>query len=172
MMHCDRVSSREFTREHRYLEAREWEFSLSVITASTDLTCQDWPGDSPEFQYGVEANVAMFLVSPALGAMFAPLVLKSVLTPSLFRWLTSLCRTPVQTIRFNTTSTTTTTSSKPSHAHHGVSRIVRAIIGGVAALVLLAAGIVTFLWYRRRYNIHISSHHIQALLWSRSQIQG
>ncbi len=97
----------------------------------------------------------MFLVSPALGAMFAPLVLKSVLTLSLFRWLTtSLCRTPVQTIRFNTTSTTTT---EPSHARHGVSRIVRAIIGGVAALVLLAAGIVTFLWYQRRYNIDISS---------------
>ncbi len=87
--------------------------------------------------------------------MFAPLVLKSVLTLSLFRWLTtSLCRTPVQTIRFNTTSTTTT---EPSHARHGVSRIVRAIIGGVAALVLLAAGIVTFLWYQRRYNIDISS---------------
>jgi hypothetical protein len=34
--------------------------------------------DSLEFQYGVEANVAMFLLSPAQGAMFAPLVLKSV----------------------------------------------------------------------------------------------
>jgi len=58
-------------------------------------------------------------------------------------------RIPVQDIQFNTTTT-----PQPKTPHVGV--VARAVIGIIAALVLLAAVILGFIWYRRRYNIRRS----------------
>ena len=65
-------------------------------------------------------------------------------------------RIPVKDIQFNTTTTTTQptatqpTTSQPKTSH--VSVAARAIISTIAALVLIGAVILVFIWYRRRYN--------------------
>ena len=65
-------------------------------------------------------------------------------------------RIPVQEIQFNTTTTATqttatqTTTPQPTTSHAGV--VTRAVMSTVAALVL-AAVILGFIWYQRRYNI-------------------
>jgi len=67
-----------------------------------------------------------------------------------------MCRIPVQDIQFNTTTTTPQpTTPQPKTSHIGV--VARAVISTIAALVLLAAVILVFIWYRRRHNIRRSS---------------
>ena len=65
-------------------------------------------------------------------------------------------RIPVKAIQFNTTTTATqpttspTTTSHPKTSH--VSVAARAIISTIAALALIGAVILVFIWYRRKYN--------------------
>jgi hypothetical protein len=83
------------------------------------------------------------VISPAQGAMFAPLALKFVESiPSIASWLTNpTCRAPVFTIEANVT----TSSTAPSHT----AQIAGAVTGGVAA-VLVVIGVVVLVVRRRR----------------------
>jgi hypothetical protein len=104
-----------------------------------------------------------FLVSPAQGAMFAPLALKCVFSMSLFPWLIGfLRRIPVQAIQINTTSTT---PGKASPLWPHAASVAKPVAGAVAAL-LLVIGILAFvLWRRRRSNIGESPATSSAVMW-------
>jgi hypothetical protein len=64
-------------------------------------------------------------------------------------------RIPVKDIQFNLNTTTANPQPQPKTSHVNVVAI--AVISTIAALVLLAAGGLLFICYRRRYNIRRSS---------------
>jgi hypothetical protein len=97
-------------------------------------------------------KVAIMFVSPAQGAMFAPLALKFVRSgPSIFSFLTMTPhRVPIQTIDANWTATKTDLPS-PKKRNRNVGPIVGGTIGGVAA-IFAVIGIVTCVRRRRRWR--------------------
>ena len=122
-----------------------------------------------EFQSGVGTKVTVFLISPAQGAMFAPLALKCVFSMSLFPWLIGfLRRIPVQAIQINTTSTT---PGKASPLLQHAASIAKPIIGAVAALLLVTGILAFILWRRRRSNIGESPATSSAAMWPASGTQ-
>ena len=79
-----------FTDEHHYLEARVREYSLLSMTLGMEQIFLEWPGEMlPNFNLASQLKLIVFLISPAQGAMFAPLALKSVSRVSGFPWLIS-----------------------------------------------------------------------------------
>jgi len=84
-------------------------------------------------------------------------------------------RIPVRDIQFDNTTTTTQptatqpTTPQPKTSHVGV--VARAVISTVAALILLAAVILGFIWYRRRYNDRRSSAFSRGIMESASGVE-
>ena len=65
------------------MSIRVLEYFLIAIPAPMARISLEWPGEAhTNFQSGMLTEVAMFLISPAQGGMFAPLALKSVSSSS------------------------------------------------------------------------------------------